>query len=66
MLSERLLTRQEMLSCHGSTSNRYTDAGLAEFARAAGLKVQEIERPQSDDDCPIGMAKTGEKRDDCS
>lgn len=48
MLSERLLTRQEMLAAVDHHLIITPDSGLAEFARAAGLKIQEIERPQSD------------------
>ena len=66
MLSERLLTRQEMLVVADHHSIITPDPGLAEFARAAGLKVQEIERPTKRCDCSIGMAKTGEERNDCS
>ncbi|HSS96286.1 MAG TPA: tRNA (adenosine(37)-N6)-threonylcarbamoyltransferase complex dimerization subunit type 1 TsaB [Terriglobales bacterium] len=46
--SERLLSRQEMLAAADRNLIVTPDAGLAEFARAAGFKVQEIERPQSD------------------
>src|SRR5438477_2683622 len=48
MLSEGLLTRQEMLAVADQHSIITPDPGLAEFARTAGFKVQEIERPQSD------------------
>ena len=48
MLSERLLTRQEMVVAADHHSVVTPDSGLAEFARTAGLKVQGIERPQSD------------------
>jgi tRNA threonylcarbamoyladenosine biosynthesis protein TsaB len=48
--SERLLTRQEMLAAADGNRNLIVtpDAGLAEFVNTAGLKVKEIERPQSD------------------
>jgi len=48
MLSERLLTRQEMLTAADHHPIVTPDSGLSEFARAAGLEVQQIERPQSD------------------
>ncbi len=48
MLSERLLTRQEMLAAADHHKIITPDPGLAGFARAAGAAVIEIERPQSD------------------
>jgi tRNA threonylcarbamoyladenosine biosynthesis protein TsaB len=61
MLSERLLTRQEMLTAADHHPIVTPDAGLAEFARAAGLKVQEIERPQSDMIARLAWLKLGKK-----
>jgi len=48
MISERLLTRQELLAEADHYPIVTPDSGLAEFIRAAGSRVQEIERPQSD------------------
>ena len=48
MLSERLLTRQEMLAAADHRQIITPDLGLAEFARAASAEVLEIERPKSD------------------
>jgi len=48
MVSERLLTRQETLAAADHHLLVTPDSGLAEFARAVGLKVQEIQRPGSD------------------
>jgi len=48
MLSERLLTRQEMLAAADHQQIITPDLGLAEFARAASAEVLEIERPKSD------------------
>jgi tRNA threonylcarbamoyladenosine biosynthesis protein TsaB len=48
MLSEQLLTRQEMLVSANHHKIATPDPGIAEFARAAGLTVTQIERPQSD------------------
>jgi tRNA threonylcarbamoyladenosine biosynthesis protein TsaB len=57
MLSERLLTREEFLT---STRGHWVltpDAATAETARAAGLQVQEIERPRSDAIARLGWKK---------
>jgi tRNA threonylcarbamoyladenosine biosynthesis protein TsaB len=48
MRSERLLTRQEMLTFVDGHKIVTPDAGIAEFVRVAGLTVTEIERPKSD------------------
>src|SRR6476660_5168209 len=48
MVSERLLTRQEMLTAADRHQIITPDLGLAEFARAASAEVLEIERPKSD------------------
>src|SRR5262249_8717892 len=48
MIGERLMTRQEMLSAADHRPIITPDTGLAEFIRTAGLKVQEINRPQAD------------------
>jgi tRNA threonylcarbamoyladenosine biosynthesis protein TsaB len=45
---ERLLTRPEMISAVNGQKIVTPDKGVAEFARAAGLTVAEIERPGSD------------------
>ncbi|HEY6183748.1 MAG TPA: tRNA (adenosine(37)-N6)-threonylcarbamoyltransferase complex dimerization subunit type 1 TsaB [Terriglobales bacterium] len=61
MLSDRLLTRQEMLAAADRKAIVTPDAGLAEFARAAGSKVQEIERPKSDVIARLAWRKLGKK-----
>lgn len=48
MRSERLLTRQEMLTSVDGHKIVTPDAGIAEFVRVAGLAITEIERPKSD------------------
>jgi tRNA threonylcarbamoyladenosine biosynthesis protein TsaB len=48
VLSERLLTRQEMLSAASGHKIITPDASVAQFARAVGLTVTEIDRPKSD------------------
>jgi len=57
MLSERLLTRQEILASANHRKIVTPDAGIAEFARAAGLVVTEIERPRSDAIARLGWRK---------
>src|ERR1051325_11250677 len=61
MLSDRLLTRQEMLAAADRKAIVTPDAGLAEFARAAGSRVQEIERPKSDVIARLAWRKFGQK-----
>ena len=55
--SERLLTRQEMVSAAADHEIVTPDKNIADFARSAGLNVIEIERPQSDVIARLGWRK---------
>jgi tRNA threonylcarbamoyladenosine biosynthesis protein TsaB len=57
MQSERLVTRQEMISALNGQKIVTPDKNLADFARTAGLTVIEIERPQSDAIARLGWQK---------
>ena len=48
MLTERLVTRQEAMALAGNHTLVTPDGAVAEFARAAGVIVRELERPKSD------------------
>lgn len=61
MLSERLLTRSEALASANNHQIVTPDAGIAQSARAAGLTVTEIERPQSDAIARLGWRKLENK-----
>jgi tRNA threonylcarbamoyladenosine biosynthesis protein TsaB len=57
MLSERLLTREEFLTCSSGRIIMTPDPSIAAAARDAGLQVQEVERPRSDRIACIGWKK---------
>jgi len=55
--NERLLTREEFLASARGALIITPDSGIAEAARAAGLQVQEVERPRSDAIARLGWKK---------
>jgi tRNA threonylcarbamoyladenosine biosynthesis protein TsaB len=57
MRSERLLTRQEIIDSVNDHKVITPDKSVAEFVRAAGLAVLEIERPRSDAIARVGWQK---------
>jgi len=54
---ERLVTLEEFLASANGYSVLTPDQGMAKAARNAGLQVQEIERPQSDEIARLGWKK---------
>lgn len=57
MRSERLLARQEFLLAIHGVPVITPDGNVAEVARTAGVKVEEIERPRSDAIARLGWKK---------
>jgi tRNA threonylcarbamoyladenosine biosynthesis protein TsaB len=55
--SESLLTREEFLAAAGDQLIITPDQSIADFARAAGLKVEVVPRPRSDAIAQLGWKK---------
>ena len=62
MVSERLLTKNELLEAARGLLVVTADAGLAELARAAGLVVTKTESPRSDAIARVGWTMLRSKR----
>lgn len=57
MLSERLVSREEFLASARTASVVTPEGNLAQLARAAGIRVEEIPRPASDTIARIGWER---------